>query len=165
MNFSQYIRQKVNNRLVKILEAIQDSSIKIESLIEQAALQNLHGAHNNINSSGDQQKKLDVISNEIMIENLKNTNECSILLSEENEDAIVLATAYIIHLAKLTNSSSTFVSWSTEDIRFTNTTAANTMRNVLETLQTELNTLFATRIAQPVMSRQPLNIVTGTKVY
>ncbi len=90
MIFSQYIRQKVNNRLVKILDAIQDSSIKIESLIEEVALQDLHSVHNNINSSGDQQKKLDVLSNEIMIENLKNTNECSILLSEENEDAIVL---------------------------------------------------------------------------
>jgi hypothetical protein len=87
------------------------------------------------------------------------------VIEQNDEDAVVLATAYIVHLAKLTNSSSSFVSWSTEDIRFTNTTAANTMRNVLETLQLELNTLFATRIAQPVVSRQPLNIVTGTKVY
>jgi hypothetical protein len=93
------------------------------------------------------------------------SQEAPPVVEQNDEDAIVLATAYIVHLAKLTNSSSSFVSWSTEDIRFTNTTAANTMRNVLETLQTELNTLFATRIAQPVMSRQPLNIVTGTKVY
>lgn len=87
------------------------------------------------------------------------------VIEQNDEDAIVLATAYIVHLAKLTNSSSAFVSWSTEDIRFTNTTAANTMRAVLETLQTELNTVFATRIAQPTMSRQPVNIITGTKVY
>lgn len=87
------------------------------------------------------------------------------VIEQNDEDAIVLATAYIVHLAKLTNSSSAFVSWSTEDIRFTNTTAANTMRAVLETLQTELNTVFATRIAQPVVSRQPVNIITGTKVY
>lgn len=87
------------------------------------------------------------------------------VVEQNDEDAIVLATAYIVHLAKLTNSSSTFVSWSTEDIRYTNTTAANTMRAVLETLQTELNTVFATRIAQPVVSRQPVNIITGTKVY
>lgn len=93
------------------------------------------------------------------------TQEQPPVIEQNDEDAVVLATAYIVHLAKLTNSSSSFVSWSTEDIRFTNTTAANTMRNVLETLQTELNTLFATRIAQPVVSRQPLNIVTGTKVY
>lgn len=93
------------------------------------------------------------------------TQEGSPVVEQNDEDAIVLATAYIIHLAKLTNSSSTFVSWSTEDIRFTNTTAANTMRSVLEALQTELNTVFATRIAQPVVSRQPLNIITGTKVY
>lgn len=87
------------------------------------------------------------------------------VIEQNDEDAIVLATAYIVHLAKLTNSSSAFVSWSTEDIRYTNTTAANTMRAVLETLQTELNTVFATRIAQPVVSRQPVNIITGTKVY
>jgi len=93
------------------------------------------------------------------------TQEGPPVVEQNDEDAIVLATAYIIHLAKLTNSSSTFVSWSTEDIRFTNTTAANTMRSVLEALQLELNTVFATRIAQPVVSRQPLNIVTGTKVY
>jgi hypothetical protein len=93
------------------------------------------------------------------------TQELPPVVEQNDEDAVVLATAYIVHLAKLTNSSSAFVSWSTEDIRFTNTTAANTMRNVLETLQLELNTLFATRIAQPVVSRQPLNIVTGTKVY
>lgn len=87
------------------------------------------------------------------------------VIEQNDEDAVTLATAYIVHLAKLTNSSSTFVSWSTEDIRYTNTTAANTMRAVLETLQTELNTVFATRIAQPVVSRQPVNIITGTKVY
>lgn len=87
------------------------------------------------------------------------------VFEQNDEDAIVIAATYIIHLAKLTNSSSAFVSWSTEDIRFTNTTAANTMRSVLETLQKELDVLFATRIAQPVVSRQPLNIVTGTKVY
>lgn len=87
------------------------------------------------------------------------------VIEQNDEDAVVIAATYIIHLARLTNSSSAFVSWSTEDIRFTNTTAANTMRSVLETLQKELDVLFATRIAKPVVSRQPLNIVTGTKVY
>ena len=87
------------------------------------------------------------------------------LVEQNDEDAIVIATAYIVHLAKLTNSSATFVSWGTEDIRFTNSASANTMKTVLETLQSELNTIFTTRIAQPVVSRQPLNIITGTKVY
>jgi hypothetical protein len=87
------------------------------------------------------------------------------LIEQNDEDAIVLATAYIVHLAKLTNSSSAFVSWSTEDIRFTNTTAANTMKSVLDTFQKELDTMFKTRIAMPIVSRQPLNIITGTKVY
>jgi len=87
------------------------------------------------------------------------------VLEQNDEDAIVLATAYMVHLAKLTSTSSTFVSWSTEDIRFTNTAASASMKVVLETLLQELNVLFATRIATPVVSRLPLNIITGTKVY
>lgn len=93
------------------------------------------------------------------------TQEYPPVLEQNDEDAVVIATAYIVHLAKLTSSSSTFVSWSTEDIRYTNTAASASMKTVLETLLEELNVLFATRIATPVVSRLPLNIITGTKVF
>jgi fructose-1,6-bisphosphatase I len=91
MNFSEYNTKNFDHKLSKVLEAIQKSSIQIQSNIEEAALLDLHGHYNNTNFSGDQQKKLDVISNEIMIQELKNTNECSILLSEENDNAIIAA--------------------------------------------------------------------------
>jgi len=87
------------------------------------------------------------------------------VIEQNDEDAIVLAAAYLVHLGKLTSSSSTFVSWSTEDIKYTNSESSKSMKVVLDTLMTELNTLFKTRIAQPRATRQPLNIVIGTKVY
>jgi fructose-1,6-bisphosphatase I len=75
-----------------IIDAIKKSSIQIEEKVRRSALDGFQGtiSDDTINSSGDIQKKLDVITNEIMIENLKNTKCCSILLSEENEEAIIV---------------------------------------------------------------------------
>ena len=87
------------------------------------------------------------------------------VVEQNDEDAIVLAAAYLVHLGKLTSSSATFVSWSTEDIKYTNSESSRSMKVVLDTLMAELNVLFKTRIAQPKATRQPLNIVVGTKVY
>jgi hypothetical protein len=87
------------------------------------------------------------------------------VVEQNDEDAIVLAATYLVHLGKLTSSSATFVSWSTEDIKYTNSESSRSMKVVLDTLMTELNVLFKTRIAQPKATRQPLNIVVGTKVY
>lgn len=87
------------------------------------------------------------------------------VIEQNDEDAIVLAAAYLVHLGKLTSSSSTFVSWSTEDIKYTNSESSKSMKVVLDALLAELNVLFKTRIAQPRATRQPLNVVVGTKVY
>lgn len=76
----------------EILNAIKKSSIQIEEKVRRSALDGFQGniSDDTINSSGDIQKKLDVITNEIMIDNLTKTKCCSILLSEENEEAIVI---------------------------------------------------------------------------
>lgn len=76
----------------EIIKAIQKSSIQIEEKIRRSAFDGFQGniSDDTINSSGDVQKKLDVITNEIMIDNLTKTKCCSILLSEENKDAIVI---------------------------------------------------------------------------
>ena len=93
MNFSNFISTKVNEKLCKILIAIKNCSILIENKISYASFENSLGTFNaidNINASGDIQKKLDVIANDIMIKELTNTNYCSVLLSEENEEPIIL---------------------------------------------------------------------------
>ncbi|RYY82756.1 hypothetical protein EON63_12695 [archaeon] len=42
------------------------------------------------NTTGDAQKKLDVLSNEIFINLLYNSHECAVLVSEENEEPIIV---------------------------------------------------------------------------
>ena len=92
MSFFDYSKELVNDDLVKILDAIKKSSIAIEQKVNRAALDDIQGntTSSSENSSGDIQKKLDVISNDIMIDLLTKTKCCSILLSEENEDAIII---------------------------------------------------------------------------
>lgn len=87
------------------------------------------------------------------------------IIEQADEEAITITAVYLIHLAKLTSSSQTFVSWSTEDIRYTNTESSKSMNHVLDHLLSELETLFKTRIAQPKATRQPLNTIIGTKIY
>jgi hypothetical protein len=87
------------------------------------------------------------------------------IIEQDDEDAIVLSAMYLIHLAKLTSSAATFVSWSTEDLRYTNSESSKSMKVVLETILAELNVLFKTRVAMPKATRQPLNIYIGDKVY
>ena len=75
-----------------IIEAIKKSSIQIEEKVRRSALDGFQGniTTDTTNSSGDIQKKLDIITNEIMIDTLTKTTCCSILLSEENEEAIIM---------------------------------------------------------------------------
>lgn len=87
------------------------------------------------------------------------------ILEQVDEEAILITAIYLIHLAKLTSSSQTFVSWSTEDIRYTNTESSKSMNHVLDHLLSELEALFKTRIAQPKATRQPLNTIIGTKIH
>ena len=87
------------------------------------------------------------------------------IVEQDDEEAFILCAVYLVHLAKLTSSSSTFVSWSTEDLRYTNTEASKSMNHVLDHLLSEIETLFKTKIAQPKATRQPLNIIVGTKVF
>jgi fructose-1,6-bisphosphatase I len=80
-----------DKQLFVVIDSILNSCIEIENKVNISAFENLHGEiDDSINSSGDIQKKLDVISNDILIDNLTKTNLCAILLSEENEAAIIL---------------------------------------------------------------------------
>lgn len=46
--------------------------------------------HGDINATGDEQKKLDVLSNEMFVNSLYNSHACAILVSEENEEPIIV---------------------------------------------------------------------------
>ena len=46
------------------------------------------------NVQGEEQKKLDVLSNNIMINSLRASGKTSVLVSEENEEAIIIEDRY-----------------------------------------------------------------------
>jgi len=84
----------VDYPLLSIVTAICKSSLKIEQQIRYSGLHGLYGDHaasntsSQSNASGDVQKKLDVVANDIMIEDLIHSYACNILLSEEHSEPI-----------------------------------------------------------------------------
>jgi len=56
----------------------------------KAGIANLFGMAGDQNSSGDDQKKLDVLSNDIFINALVKSGSCCVLVSEENEEPIIV---------------------------------------------------------------------------
>ncbi|KAH8056709.1 fructose 1,6-bisphosphate 1-phosphatase [Aureococcus anophagefferens] len=59
----------------------------------KAGIANLFGMAGDQNSSGDDQKKLDVLSNDIFVTALLKSGSCCVLVSEEDEDPIIVPEA------------------------------------------------------------------------
>ena len=76
--------------LVILMNAIATSCKIITSAVQRAGISKLYGLAGETNSTGDDQKKLDILSNDIMINALVNSGVCSVLVSEENEDPIIV---------------------------------------------------------------------------
>ncbi len=76
--------------LVILLNSIAISCKLITSAVQRAGVAKLYGLAGEVNSTGDDQKKLDVLSNDMMINALVNSGVCCVLVSEENEDPIIV---------------------------------------------------------------------------
>ncbi|EST05488.1 Fructose-1,6-bisphosphatase class 1/Sedoheputulose-1,7-bisphosphatase [Kalmanozyma brasiliensis GHG001] len=74
--------------LTILLSSLQTTCKFIESNVRKASLINLIGAAGNTNVQGEDQKKLDVLSNEIMINALRASGKTAVLVSEEDDEAI-----------------------------------------------------------------------------
>jgi len=79
-----------DHELVILMNAIATSCKLITSAVQRAGIARLYGLAGEVNSTGDDQKKLDVLSNDMMINALVNSGVCSVLVSEENEDPIIV---------------------------------------------------------------------------
>ncbi len=85
-----------------LMSSIQTACKLISSKVRKAGIANLYGIANSTtggdnknsstNSTGDIQKKLDVIANDVFINSLKSSNQVSIILSEEEEKPIYIHT-------------------------------------------------------------------------
>jgi fructose-1,6-bisphosphatase I len=71
-----------------LCHALQFSFKSIAYYIRRASLVNLTGLAGSSNSTGDDQKKLDVISNELFIEAMRSSGKVALLVSEEEEEVI-----------------------------------------------------------------------------
>ncbi|KAF4978304.1 hypothetical protein FZEAL_5277 [Fusarium zealandicum] len=71
-----------------LCHALQFSFKSIAYYIRRATLVNLTGLAGSSNSTGDDQKKLDVISNDLFIEAMRSSGKCALLVSEEEDEII-----------------------------------------------------------------------------
>ncbi|KAL0581744.1 Fructose-1,6-bisphosphatase [Marasmius crinis-equi] len=76
--------------LTLLLTAIQVTSKFIATNVRKARLINLVGLAGETNIQGEEQKKLDVLSNDIMINALRASGKTAVLVSEELEEAIIV---------------------------------------------------------------------------
>ncbi|KAL2798423.1 fructose-1,6-bisphosphatase class 1/Sedoheputulose-1,7-bisphosphatase [Aspergillus insuetus] len=72
-----------------LCHSLQFSFKSIAYYIRRATLINLTGLAGSSNTTGDDQKKLDVIGNDVFIAAMKGSGKCRILVSEEEEEAII----------------------------------------------------------------------------
>ena len=72
------------------MSAVTLSCKGITRAVRKAGIAGLLGLAGQENSSGDDVKKLDVLSNEIMVAALTKSGCCAVLVSEEEEDPIIV---------------------------------------------------------------------------
>ncbi|KAA1471165.1 fructose-1,6-bisphosphatase [Dentipellis sp. KUC8613] len=80
--------------LTLLLTAIQLTSKFIATNVRKARLINLVGLAGDTNVQGEEQKKLDVLSNDIMVNALRASGKTAVLVSEELEDAVIIEDRY-----------------------------------------------------------------------
>ncbi|CAM9163425.1 unnamed protein product [Phaeothamnion confervicola] len=94
LTLSSFIMMETRDpNLALLMNAIQLSCKSITRAVRKAGIAGLYGLAGSDNSSGDAVKKLDVLSNDIMITALKNSHVCSVLVSEEEEEPIIIEAA------------------------------------------------------------------------
>ncbi|OJA19044.1 hypothetical protein AZE42_06315, partial [Rhizopogon vesiculosus] len=76
--------------LTLLLIAIQVTSKFIATNVRKARLINLVGLAGETNVQGEEQKKLDVLSNDIMVNALRASGKTAVLVSEELDNAIII---------------------------------------------------------------------------
>jgi fructose-1,6-bisphosphatase I len=81
---------EASGQLSWILSALSISAKMIAAHVRRARLDDVLGAVGNQNVQGEQQQKLDVIANEILLRTLGGREGVAIVASEENEEPVIL---------------------------------------------------------------------------
>jgi fructose-1,6-bisphosphatase I len=79
---------KIDSSLIELVELLATVGNKISHLVRQGALANILGAADSQNIQGEDQKKLDVIANQIIKDALFNIASVAAVASEEEDDIV-----------------------------------------------------------------------------
>jgi fructose-1,6-bisphosphatase I len=88
----QQTHQDPTGQFSWILSALSISAKIIAAHVRRARLDDVLGAVGSQNVQGEQQQKLDVIANEILLRTLGGREGVAIVASEENEEPVILRT-------------------------------------------------------------------------
>merc|ERR1719401_2750302 len=89
---TQYLitKTKGDKKFAILMNSIQHACKVVANAIEKAGPAGLYGLAGSGNATGDDQKKLDIIADEIWIECLSRSGVCGLLVSEEQEECIII---------------------------------------------------------------------------
>nr|AKG51683.1 fructose-1,6-bisphosphatase 1 [Oryzias sinensis] len=76
--------------LTNLLNSICTAVKAISSAVRKAGIANLYGIAGSTNVTGDQVKKLDILSNDLVINMIKSSFSACVLVSEEDEHALIV---------------------------------------------------------------------------
>jgi fructose-1,6-bisphosphatase I len=85
---TQKEHKEASGDFTQLMSSISTACKFISSKVRKAGLANLYGSTTTSNTTGDVQKKLDVIANEVFINSLRNSHQVCIIASEEEDQAI-----------------------------------------------------------------------------
>ncbi|KAF9340298.1 Fructose-1,6-bisphosphatase, partial [Linnemannia elongata] len=86
--------KEASGDLTLLLTAIQLGCKFVASNVRKASLISMTGLANSSNVQGEEQKKLDVIANEIFVNALRSSGKVAVMVSEEDEEAIFVESQY-----------------------------------------------------------------------
>ena len=85
-----FIQTEADQRLLLVIKAIVESVKQVAIMVEQAPLAGQLGKLDNENVQGEQQAKLDLLTNDCFVANLQACEAVAGIVSEELDDAILL---------------------------------------------------------------------------
>lgn len=89
ITLSDYLaKNHITPAIESTITAIAKTGIEISKLLKKGALANILGDTNQQNIQGEQQKKLDVLANDLLLNSLINNRHCAGVASEEMEHII-----------------------------------------------------------------------------
>lgn len=105
----QSLYKDAQGSLSKIFRALELAAKMVNRDVRKAGLSDILGSHGTTNIQGEEQKKLDVIANNMFISSLARSGEVCMIISEENDDIFFVDGAdsekYIVAIDPLDGSS------------------------------------------------------------